>query len=98
MQHITGLSIMNEFINAELGDHRLTARLCQLAAALGEQPDASIPTATGSWGQTCAAYRFFDNGGVQFDNILAPHYARTQQRAATESVVLAVNDSTSLQL
>ena len=96
MQHIIGLSIMNEFINADLGDQRLTARLCQLAAALGEQPAASIPTATGSWGQTCAAYRFFDNGGVQFDNILASHYARTQQRAATESVVLAVNDSTSL--
>ena len=96
MQHSPDFSIMNEFNNAELGDQRLTARLCQLATALGEQPAASIPTATGSWGQTCAAYRFFDNAGVEFDNLLAPHYARTQQRAATESVVLAVNDSTSL--
>jgi hypothetical protein len=96
MQHITSLSIMDEFINAEVGDQRLTARLCQLAQALAEQPDVSIPKATGSWGQTCAAYRFFDNDALRFDDILAPHFERTRQRAATESVVLAVNDSTSL--
>ena len=96
MQHITSLSIMDELINAGLGDQRLTKRLCQLAAAFAEQPDVSIPKATGSWGQTFAAYRFFDNDAVQFADILAPHYARTRQRAAAEPVVLAVNDSTSL--
>jgi hypothetical protein len=96
MQDSSRLSIMDEFINAELGDQRLTERLCQLARDLAEQPQVSIPKATGSWGQTCAAYRFFDNEAVQLEDILAPHYERTLQRAATVSVVLAVNDTTSL--
>src|SRR5208283_4668780 len=95
MQRITGLSIMNEFSDAKLGDQRLTERLCELALALAEQPDASIPMATGNWGQACAAYRFFDNGAVTFDEILTAHYAQTRQRAAAQPVVLAVNDTTS---
>jgi hypothetical protein len=95
MQRITSLSIMNEFSAAKLGDQRLTERLCELALALAEQPDASIPTATGNWGQACAAYRFFDNDKVAFDGLLAAHYAQTRQRAAAQPVVLAVNDTTS---
>lgn len=87
---------MDEFSQAQLGDQRLTQRLGQLAVAFAHQPAASISAATGDWGQACAAYRFLDNDHVTSAAILATHAARTQQRAAGESVVLAVNDTTSL--
>jgi hypothetical protein len=96
MQLIPGTSIMDEFDHAELGDERLTKRLCQLAESFANQPQASIPKATGDWGQACAAYRLLDNDKIQFDNILVAHQDRTVQRAATVPVLLAVNDTSSL--
>jgi hypothetical protein len=96
MQHISSSSIMDEFSNAKLGDRRLTERLGHVAQALAEQPEVSIPKATGNWGQACAAYRFFDNEAVQFDQIVAAHAVHTRERAAAMPVVLAVNDTTSL--
>lgn len=96
MLTISGDSLMNEFRDAALGDRRLTKRLGQIASALAQQPDASIPMATGNWGQACAAYRFFDNPAVDFANLLAAHSAQTRQRAASEAVVLAINDTTCL--
>jgi hypothetical protein len=88
--------IMDEFAHAQLGDHRLTKRLGQLAADFAHQPQASIPMATGNWGQACAAYRFLDNDRVSPAAILAPHIARTRERAAAVPLVLAVADTTSL--
>lgn len=96
MQNITSTSIMYEFQNAQLGDERLTKRLCQLAERFEHQPQASIPEATGSWGQACGAYRFFDNEEVDPEDILASHTERTLERAQTEVLMLAVADTTSL--
>lgn len=48
-----------EFGAAALGDVRRTARLVQLAAALGAQPQASVPQATETPALRKAAYRFF---------------------------------------
>lgn len=87
---------MDEFSGAELGDRRLTQRLCRLAEDLAGQPEVSIPKAAGDWGQTCAAYRFLDNDAVQPADILAGHKVRTLERAAGEPWMLAVNDTTSL--
>ena len=87
---------MHEFQHADLGDERLAKRLGVLAEQLAGQPGASIPQATGNWGQACAAYRFFDNDQVQPVAILASHQICTRQRAATHSVVLAVQDTTVL--
>jgi hypothetical protein len=92
MQHILSNSIMNEFTHAQLGDQRLTKRLCQVA----EQPDVSIPKASGDWGQTCAAYRLLDNEAVRPADILAAHRVRTLDRAAPVPWMLAVSDTTSL--
>ncbi len=96
MQNITSTSIMYEFENAQLGDERLTKRLCRLAERFERRPQASIPEATGSWGQACGAYRFFDNEEVDPEDILASHTERTLERAQTESLLLAVADTTSL--
>jgi hypothetical protein len=96
MQPIPCDSIMNEFSKAQLGDQRLTKRLCQLAEDFAEQPEVSIPKASGDWGQTCAAYRFLDNEQVRPADILAAHQGRTVERAATVPLLLAVSDTTSL--
>ena len=96
MQPISSTSIMDEFTHAELGDQRLTKRLSRLADAFAHQPQVSIPKATGDWGQACAAYRLLDNDKIQFPDVLAPHQARTLQRASAVPLALAVNDTTSL--
>lgn len=96
MQLKLGDTIVDEFAHTELGDQRLTKRLCQLAEAFAQQPQASIPKATGDWGQACAAYRLLDNDKVRPEDLLVPHLARTLQRAAAVPLALAINDSTSL--
>ena len=96
MQDPFSVSIMNEFANARLGDQRLSRRLLLLAEALARQPQASIPKATGNWGQACAAYRFLDHTTFTPYDLLRPHWLRTVARAADQPTVLAVADTTSL--
>lgn len=96
MQDHLRVSIMNEFAHAALGDQRLNRRLLQLAEALARQPQASIPKATGNWGQACAAYRFLDHTTFTPHDVLRPHVHRTVARAAAQPTVLAVADTTSL--
>lgn len=96
MQDLFSASIMDEFTDAQLGDQRLNRRLPRLADALARQPAASIPTATGSWGQACAAYRFLDHTTFTPDDVSQPHQVRTRTRAAAHGTVLAVADTTSL--
>lgn len=59
-------------------------------------PTASIPDACDSWSETCAAYRFLGNGDVEWEAILAPHWARTAQRMRAQPVVLCIQDTTEL--
>jgi hypothetical protein len=59
-------------------------------------PQASIPQACGSRAKTKAAYRFFDHERATLQNLLAPHIESTTKRIANEKVVLAIQDTTSL--
>ena len=85
-----------EFREARLGDRRRSQRLCTVARAFFEQPQAAIPQACGSTAASKAAYRLFKR--VSMEEILVPHYDATLERVAQHGsgVVLAVNDSTSL--
>jgi len=85
-----------EFAQADLGDHRLVRRCCQLARAFYARPQASLPQACGTRAQAKAAYRFFDNPRVTLQAVLQSHYQATARRLAAEPVVLAVQDTTSL--
>lgn len=86
-----------EFGAAELGDARLTARLVEMARLVGAQPSASLPQAcTGEPGALKAAYRFFDNDGVEAQEMLRSHVAATYTRVAGERRVLTVQDTTYL--
>lgn len=59
-------------------------------------PTASVPQACHGWGETIAAYRFFDNEKVQWHAILEPHWHQTQKRMQTHQVVLCLQDTTEL--
>jgi hypothetical protein len=96
MQEPFSVSIMNEFAHARLGDQRLNQRLLHVAEAFARQPQASIPKATGNWGQACATYRFLDHTTFTPHDLLRPHFHRTVGRAAALPTVLAVADTTSL--
>ncbi len=85
-----------EFGRAALGEARLTRRLCTLARDFYARPQAALPQACGSRAKTKAAYRFFDHVRVNLQSVLKSHYQSSAARAAQEAVVLAVQDTTSL--
>lgn len=85
-----------EFGAVELPDARLRQRLLTLARDFYARPTANVPQACGSRARTKAAYRFFDHAKIDMKTLLAPHYEATTERLAREPLVLAVQDTTSL--
>lgn len=67
-----------------------------IATAFGNQPTASIPQACGDWADVKAAYRFFDNPANHPQAMLEAHHQSTLRRMQEHSVVLAVQDTTTL--
>src|SRR3989337_4559159 len=85
-----------EFGNAGLGDLRLRRRLILMARDFYAKPQANIPQACQSRAGAKAAYRFLDNKESSIETILGSHYQSTMIRLREEEVVLAVQDTTSL--
>jgi hypothetical protein len=85
-----------EFEQLELGDARLNKRARLLMERLAADPMASVPKACRGWGETMAAYRFFDNDSVEWPAILAPHWEQTQTRMRAHPVILCLQDTTEL--
>jgi hypothetical protein len=85
-----------EFGGARLGERRLEKRLMTIARDFYARPQANIPQACQSRAKTKAAYRFFENQKVNMEKILTSHRAATVKRMAHEAVVLAVQDTTTL--
>ncbi len=87
--------VHEETSECELGDVRLNRRLGAILAAIGERPGKSLPTAFQDWANTKAAYRFFANGNVSEDKILAGHFAASALRIqATDGPILILQDTT----
>jgi len=85
-----------EFGKADLGDRRLSKRLVIIARDFYCSPQANVAQACGSRAKTKAAYRFFDNPDTTMDRVLAQHYEATVARSSQEGVVLAAQDTTTL--
>jgi len=85
-----------EFGRARLGDARLAKRLHTVARDFFGKPQANIPQACGSRARTKAAYRFFDHPDVTMDLVLPSHIEATRERLHSHPVVLAVQDTTTL--
>lgn len=87
-----------EFGEAALLDTRRTARLVTVATTLATDPAASLPAVTGSPAALQATQRFFTNPAIDPAAVVAPHRRATQDRMAAHPVVLAVQDTTELDL
>jgi Druantia protein DruA/Transposase DNA-binding/Transposase Tn5 dimerisation domain len=85
-----------EFGEVQLGDQRLNRRLLVLARDFYARPQAQIPQACQTRAKTQAAYRFCKHPNTQMDVLIEPHRQASQQRIAEHPVVLAVQDTTSL--
>lgn len=88
--------ITEELRGIDLGDERLNKRSVKVLEALAANPEASINGACAGWGDTLAAYRFFNNEAVQPERILEPHRQATLRRIKEQPVVLLVQDTTEL--
>lgn len=88
--------VINEFGNAALPDQRHRRRLYIMATAFAQKPTAPIPQACPSWAEAKAAYRFLENDRIFPAAIRQAHHQATLQRVGAHSVVLAVQDTTTL--
>jgi hypothetical protein len=86
-----------ELGQARLGDERLLKRLLVIARDFYARPQSNVPqSCDGNRARTKAAYRFFDHPQVSMKAVLKAHYAATTARVAQHPVVLAAQDTTSL--
>jgi uncharacterized protein DUF4338/transposase-like protein/transposase Tn5 family protein len=86
-----------EFGRVQFFDERLKHRLFSLAGDFFAQPGALIPQASnGSAAKMKAAYRFFANSNVDMQTLLRPHIESTIERLRSQAVILAVQDTTTL--
>lgn len=84
-----------EFGRCALSDTRLKARLLTVARDFYARPTANVAHACSSRAKTKAAYRFLDHEETTMRTLLKPHYAATEVRVRAETIVLAVQDTSS---
>jgi hypothetical protein len=85
-----------EFGAVDLGDERLSRRLVTIARDFYARPQASIPQACQTRANAKATYRFFEHPTTHMDVLLSQHSIATVNRCKKESVILAAQDTTSL--
>jgi hypothetical protein len=79
----------------DLGDKRLNVRCNWLIDQLAKRPASSIPQVCGSWKDTKAAYRFFENESVDPEKIFLAHKIEVKQKIkAEQGVILVPQDTT----
>jgi hypothetical protein len=86
-----------EFGSVGFYDNRLYDRLHIIARDFFSQPGVLIPQAcNGSQAKMKGAYRFFDNKRVTMDKVIRPHVESTAERIKFHDIVLAVQDTSTL--
>lgn len=85
-----------EFGTVRLYDNRLRQRLYTVARDFYNRPQANISEACGSRSRTIGAYRFFQNEKISMDVVLTPHTEATIERIKAHPIVLAPQDTTTL--
>jgi hypothetical protein len=88
--------VIEETKGADFRDKRLTKRFENLLEDLSKNPAGSIPQAFKTWGETLAAYRFFDQEFVTPEKILRPHYEATLERVRQEKIILVLQDTSEI--
>lgn len=85
-----------EFGRVRFYDRRLKDRLYQMAEDFAGCSQGAIPERCGTKARTMGAYRFFQNPKVSMDVLLAGHTEATIDRIRQHQIVLAPQDTTSL--
>jgi Transposase DNA-binding/Transposase Tn5 dimerisation domain len=85
---------MTSFGQTQLRDKRRTRRLVKLAAAMANDPAASIPKQTETWADAKAAYGLFDQDAVTFEAVSEQHWKLRHQ--CGPGTFLVVSDTTEL--
>ncbi len=86
----------SEFALAELGDQRRTERLVKIATNLVQSPGGTLPQAFPGWSELKAAYRFFNQPKVTFEQIQRPHWQRTRAACQAPGEYLLIEDTSEL--
>lgn len=91
--------VEEEMATLDLGHKRRNDRLKVVLSDLAAMPAASIPAAVGGGrAETEAAYRLFENGAIEFQDILAPHCQASLARVREQPLVVLVQDTSELDL
>ena len=85
-----------EYARSTHPDGRVRDRIVRIGRAWVDRPGAAIPAIFPARAERKAAYRLLSNGSVTMDHILEPHQATMVERCQLEKVVLAIQDTTSL--
>lgn len=88
--------VVEETKTANFSDKRLEKRFINLLDCFAKSPDKSIPGTCKTWGETVAAYRFFNHEDVTEKEICRSHYDATLERIKKEKVVLIPQDTTEI--
>jgi hypothetical protein len=90
-----GLWAANEFGGADLGDIRRSQRLVAIAAGAASRVGAAMSSVCGKSGSQ-ATSRLLGREETSLSKVIEPHIRRTSERCASESRIIAVQDTTSL--
>lgn len=85
-----------EFENIDLGDGRLNKRVKIIYEKRTNNPLGTIPECSQDQKNMKATYRFFDNMNFEYSNLQKSHKKKTEERIKREKIVLAVQDTTSV--
>ena len=77
-------------------DGRIRRRIIQMGEAWTRRLGESLPVIFPGRAEQAGAYRLLSNAGVTMDHILDSHAEKTVERCAAERVVLAIQDTTTL--
>jgi hypothetical protein len=97
MENGMGLSMQEEFATLDLNSSRLEKRFVRTMETLAGQPDKSIWFSGENRAEAKAIYRMLGNDKLDREEILRAHReAAVRRMAQSETTVLAVQDTTSL--
>ena len=89
-----GTWIDQEVGGCNFGDVRLAKRFGKLLGMMSQGIGQSVPYACQDWANTKAAYRFFSNGEVSEDQIMAGHFQATRGRLSRAGQkILMIHDT-----
>lgn len=96
MQEVYTDWVIDETKASDFVDERLNKRFKKLLSCFASSPNKSIPSTFKSWGETIAAYRFFNHEEVNEHDILSSHKMATMERIKKEPLVLIPQDTSTI--